>query len=148
MLKLQYFGHLMRRTDSLEKTLMLGKIEGRRRGDDRGWDGWMASPNRWTWVWVNSGGLWWTGKPGMMQPWGSQRAGRNWTTKRNWTELNNLYHVSISKWILYQLGHQGSPRILKCIAYPFSSGSSWPRNWTGVSCIAGRHFTIWATREA
>ena len=51
-LKLQYFGHLMWRTDSLEKTLMLGKTEGRRRrvgeGDDRGWHGWMASPSRWT----------------------------------------------------------------------------------------------------
>ena len=45
-LKLQYFGHLMWRTDSFEKTLMLGKIEGRRRGDDRGWDGWMASPTQ------------------------------------------------------------------------------------------------------
>ena len=54
-LKLQYFGLLMQRTDSLEKTLMLGKIEGRRRRDDRGWDGWMASPTQWTWVWVNSG---------------------------------------------------------------------------------------------
>ena len=53
--KLQYFGHLMRRTDSLEKTLMLGKIEGRGEGDDRGWDGWMASPTWWTWVWVDSG---------------------------------------------------------------------------------------------
>ena len=47
-LKLQYSGHLMRRTDSLEKTLMLGKMEGRRRGDDRGRDGWMASPTQWT----------------------------------------------------------------------------------------------------
>ena len=46
-LKLQYFGHLMRRPDSLEKTLMLGKIEGGRR-DDRGQDGWMASPTQWT----------------------------------------------------------------------------------------------------
>ena len=45
-LKLQYFGHLMQRTDSLEKTLMLGKIEGRRKRDDRGWDGWMASPTQ------------------------------------------------------------------------------------------------------
>ena len=53
-LKLQYFGHLMWRADSFEKTLMLGKIEGRRRRDDRGWDGWMASPTRWTWVWVDS----------------------------------------------------------------------------------------------
>ena len=47
-LKLQYFGHLMRRVDSLEKTLMLGKTESGRRRDDRGWDGWMASPTRWT----------------------------------------------------------------------------------------------------
>ena len=57
-LKLQYFGHLMRRVDSLEKTLMLGGIGGRRRRGDQGWDGWMASPTRWTWVWVHSGGWW------------------------------------------------------------------------------------------
>ena len=49
--------------------------------------------------------------------------------------------------ILYQLSHRGSPRILEQVAYPFSSGSSWPRNRTGVSCIAGRFFTNWATRE-
>ena len=58
-LKLQYFGHLMWRTDSLEKTLMLGKIEGGRRRDNRGWDGWMASLTQWTWVWVSSGSWWW-----------------------------------------------------------------------------------------
>ena len=57
-LKLQYFGHLMWRADSLEKTLMLGKIEGRRRGD-RGWDGWMASSTQWTWVRVDSWNWWW-----------------------------------------------------------------------------------------
>ena len=50
--------------------------------------------------------------------------------------------------ILNQLSHQGSPRILVWVAYPFSSGSSWPRNWTGVSCIAGGFFTSWITREA
>ena len=48
-------GHLMRRHDSLEKTLMLGKIEGRRKGDGRGWGGWMAAPSQWTWVWASSG---------------------------------------------------------------------------------------------
>ena len=53
MLKLKL--HLIRRTDSFEKTLMLGKIEGRRKGDDRGWDCWMASLTQWTWVWANSG---------------------------------------------------------------------------------------------
>ena len=54
-LKLQSFGHLMRRADSLEKTLILGKIEGRRRMGDRGWDGLMASLTQWTWVWANLG---------------------------------------------------------------------------------------------
>ena len=49
--------------------------------------------------------------------------------------------------ILYQLSHKGSPRILEWVAYPFSSGSSWPRNRTGVSCIAGGFFTNWAIRE-
>ena len=50
--------------------------------------------------------------------------------------------------ILFQLSHQGSPRILEWVAIPFSSGSSWLRNWTRVSCIAGGFFTSWATREA
>ena len=63
-LKLQYFGHLWWRTDSFEKTLLLGKIEGGGEGDDRGWDGWMASPTQWAWVWVNCRSWWWTGRPG------------------------------------------------------------------------------------
>ena len=52
------------------------------------------------------------------------------------------------KQILYQLSHKGSPRILKWVAYLFSSRSSWPRNWARVSCIAGGFFTNWAVREA
>ena len=82
-LKLQYFGHLMQRTDSLEKTLMLRKIEGGE-GDDWGWGGWMASPTRWTWVWVNSGIWWWTGKTGLLQSKGSQRVRHDWVTEINW----------------------------------------------------------------
>ena len=81
-LKLQYFGHLMRKAESLEKTLMLGKIEGRRRG---WWDGWMASLTRWTWVWVNSGSWWWTGRAGVLPFMGSQRVGRDWASELNWT---------------------------------------------------------------
>ena len=54
-LKLQYFGHLMQRADSLENTLRLGKIEAGGEGDERGWASWMASPTQWTWVWANSG---------------------------------------------------------------------------------------------
>ena len=52
------------------------------------------------------------------------------------------------RWTLYCLSHQGNPRILGLVAYPFSRGSSGPRNWTRVSCIAGEFFTSWATREA
>jgi len=89
-LKLQYFGHLMRRVDSLEKTLMLGGIGDRRRRGDRGWDGWMASPTWWTWVWVNSGSWWWTGRPGVLQFMGSQWFGHNWATELNWTELKGF----------------------------------------------------------
>ena len=81
-LKLQYFGHLMQRTDSLEKTPMLGKIAGRRRGNDRGRDGWMALPTQWTWVWVSSRNWWWTRKPGVLQSMGSQRVGHNWVTEQ------------------------------------------------------------------
>ena len=81
-LKLQYFGHLMQNTDSLGKTLMLGKIEGRRRRINRGWDGWIASLTRWTWIWVSSGSWWWTGKPGLLQSMGSQRVWHNWATEQ------------------------------------------------------------------
>ena len=81
-----------RRVDSLEKTLMLGGIGGRRRGDDRGWDGWMASLTRWTWVWVNSGSWWWTGRPGVLRFMGLQRVGHDWVAELNWAEfLPNLY---------------------------------------------------------
>ena len=83
-LKLQYFGHLMWRTNSLEKTLMLRKIEGRRRRGDKGWDSWMASPTRWTWVWASSRSWWWTGKPGvLLLSVGSKRVGHNWETELN-----------------------------------------------------------------
>ena len=53
-------------------------------GDDREWDGWMASRTRWTWVWVNSGSWWWTGRPGMLRFMGSQRVGHDWATELNW----------------------------------------------------------------
>ena len=75
----------MQRADSFEKTLMLEKIGVGGEGDDRGWDGWMASLTRWTWVWVNSGSWWWTGRPGMLWFMGSQRVGHNWVTELNWT---------------------------------------------------------------
>ena len=54
-------------------------------GDNRGWDGWMALPSQWTWVWASSGSWWWTGKPGLLQSMGSQRVRHDWATKLNWT---------------------------------------------------------------
>ena len=90
ILKLQYFGHLMRRTDSLEKTLMMEKIEGRGRGDDRGGDGWMASLTQRTWVWVSSGSLWWTGRPDVLQSTGLWRVGHDWATEL----IDNVAFVS------------------------------------------------------
>ena len=74
------------------KSWLIGKDSDARRvwvggeGDDRGWDGWMASLTRWTWVWVNSRSWWWTGRPGVLRFMGSQRVGHNWETELNWTE--------------------------------------------------------------
>ena len=88
-LKLHSFGHLMWRTDSLEKTHMLGKTDSTGEGHDRGWDGWMASPTQWTWVWLNLRSWWWTGRPGMLQSMGSQRVRHDWAT-----ELSDLPIIS------------------------------------------------------
>ena len=59
------------------------RLKGGGEGDVRGWDGWMASPTQWTWVWINSRSLWWTRKPGMLQTMGLQRVGHNWATEPN-----------------------------------------------------------------
>ena len=92
-LRLQYFGYLMRRVNSLEKTLMLGGIGAGGEGDARGWDGWMASRTWWTWVWVNSGSWWWTGSPGVLRFMGLQRVRQDWVTEVNWKPLakKNLF---------------------------------------------------------
>ena len=99
-LKLQYFGHLMRRTDSLEKTLMLGGVGGRRRGWQRmRWlDGITDSMD---WVWASSGSWWSTGKPSMLQSMGSQRAGRDWATELNWTEYIIYFSYCIFQFFFF-----------------------------------------------
>ena len=62
-------------------------------GDDRGWDGCMASLTQWTWVWVDSRSWWWTGRPGVVQLMGSQRVGHDWATELNWTYILILYFI-------------------------------------------------------
>ena len=83
-LKLQYFGHLMRRADSLERPWCWERLKAGREGDDRGWDGWMASLTRCTWVWISSGSWWWTGRPVVLRSMGLQRVGHDWITEQNW----------------------------------------------------------------
>ena len=85
VLNLQYFGHLMQRTDSLEKPWCWERLKAGGEGDDRGWDCQIASPTWWTWVWASSESWWWTGKPGMLQSMGSQSQAQ----LSNWTELNS-----------------------------------------------------------
>ena len=63
-----------------------GRLKAGGEGDNRGWDGWMASLTQWTWVWVNSGSWWWTGKPGVLQSTGSQGVRQDWGTQLNWTD--------------------------------------------------------------
>ena len=85
-LKLQYFGHLIRRVDSWKRPWCWEGLGAGGEGDDRGWDGWMASLTRWAWVWVNYGSLWWIGRPGLLLFMGLQRVGHDWATELNWTE--------------------------------------------------------------
>ena len=63
-------------------------------GDDRGWNGWMASLTQWTWVWVDSGSWWWTGRPSMLPFMESQRVGHDWVTELNWTEWSRAKWAS------------------------------------------------------
>ena len=96
-------------------------------GDDRGWDGWMASLTQWTWVWVNSGSWWWTGRPGVLQSMGSQRVGHDWAT-----ELNCLFHCVYVPQLPYPFVCQWTAGLLP-----------WPsycKQWTlGYTCL----FQFW-----
>ena len=122
-LKLQYFGHLMQRADSFEKTLMLRKIEGGREGDDRGRDGWMASPTQWTWVWVKSRSWWWTGRPGVLQSLGSQRIGHDWSTNLNWTDWTSS--LALTEFWCLRLQTEGDPRGSKVSPLDLFSACFW-----------------------
>ena len=119
-LKLQYFGHLMQRVDLLKSLWWWEGLGAGGEGDDRGWDGWMASPPRWMWVWVNSGSWWWTGRPGMLWFTGSQRVGHDWATELNWSIP---YHVS-------QMPKRSA---ITCLLYNISINNYMAKHYFGES---------------
>ena len=82
--KVRYFGHVMWRTDYLERPWCWERLKAGGEGNNRGWDGWMVSPTQWTWVWVNSGSWWWTGRPGVLRFMGVAKSGTQ-LTQLNWT---------------------------------------------------------------
>ena len=131
-LKLQYFGHLIQRADSFEKTLMLRKIEGGE-GDDRWWDGWMASLTQWTWVWVNSRSWWWTGRPGVLQSMGSQRIRHKWVT---FTSFHFMESVMPYKYLILCHPLHLLPSIFPRVRVLSNESAlciRWPKYWS-FSC--------------
>ena len=115
-------------------------------GDDRGWDGWMASSTQWTWVWVSSGSWWWTGKTGMLQSMGSQRVGHDWATELNRTcSTCNPMDCSPPGSSVHGISQA---RIQEWVAISFSRGSFQPRNWTHISSTGRWVLYHWTTREA
>ena len=103
-LKLQYFGHLMRRTDSLERPWCWERPKAGGEGVNRRWDSWTASLTRWTWVCASFLSWWWTRKPGVLRFMGSQRVRHNWVTELNWTTYkywggrHKIFPQSSKKW--------------------------------------------------
>ena len=104
MLKPQYFGHLMRKADSLKGPWCWERLRAGGEGDGRGWDGWMASRTQWTWVWVNSRSWWWTWRPGVLQSMELQRLRHDWVTELNWTEPLLIWLLQSGK-LLRELRH-------------------------------------------
>ena len=87
-LKLQYFSLLMQRVDSLENLWCWDGLGAGGEGDNRGWNSWMALLTQWTWIWVNSGSWWWTGRPSVLRFMGLQRVGHDWVTELNWSHID------------------------------------------------------------
>ena len=83
-LKLQYFSTWCEELTHLKRPWCWERLKAGGEGDDRGWDGWMAKPTQWTWVWVNSRSRWWTGSPHVLQSMGSERVRHDWATELNW----------------------------------------------------------------
>ena len=116
MLKLilQYFGPWCEELIHLKRPWCWERLRAGGKGDDRGCDGWKASPTQWTWVWVNSGTWWWTGRPGMLQSMGSQRVWSDWVTELYWTHKFMCNFTWGKRHFAFNKDHQKVQCIPKC----------------------------------
>ena len=129
-----------------EKTLMLGKTEGKRQRGSRRWDGSIASPTQWTWVWANSGRYWRTEKPGMLQSMESQRVGHNLATKQqqhkgHWLEEWHEGNVGII-WEIEQ-GHEGLGELWKQVLNRIRCSGVWDSKRQETSMFSVKGQTWW-----
>ena len=129
-LKLQYFAHLMWKLTHLKRPWCWERLKAGGEGDSRGWDGWMASPTQWTWVWVSFRSWWWTGKPSVLQFMRLQRVGYDWVTELNWTSHEKM--AELVSWeksgiilvrrklkrINHPLGRKKDPNLVQCELIP------------------------------
>ena len=129
MLKCQYLATWCEDLTHWKRPWCWERLRAGGEGDDRGWDGWMASPTKWTWVWVDSGSWWWTGGLACWGSWG-HRIGHDWATELNWTELNVKRVAALS-----------NSHLRYCLVFNFTNTSEII--WSCVSCILlGHHLGI------
>ena len=102
-------------------------------GDDRGWDGWMASLTQWTWVWVNSRSWWWVGRPGVLLFMGLQRVGHDWATELNWTEFFNRLPWCLSS-------KESACQYRRLRFNPWVGKIPWRRKWQPTLVLLPREF--------
>ena len=130
-LKLQYFGYLMEELTHWKSLWCWEGLGAGGEGDNRGWDGWMASLTGWTWVWVNSRSWWWTGRPGVLWFMGSQRVGHDWVTDLIWSDLMSSIYNKV--------------HIVKAMVFPvvMYGGESWTIKKAERQRIDASQFWYW-----
>ena len=132
-------GHLKQRTNSLEKTLMLGRLRAGGEAGDRGWNVWIASPTQWTGIWANSRRHWKTGKPGVLQSMGSQKVGHNLATEKQQQQQNNSTkrskHCSATSCGEESTRSMGGTWSSTWTYYPEAGWKSWAWKYASISLI-------------
>ena len=128
MLTLQYFGYLKEELTHWKRSWCWERLKAGGEGDDRGWDGWMASPTQWMWVCASSRSWWRVGKPGMLESTGSQRVGHDWATEQQ--------QWMVCSWPGSSVHGILQARILEWVAMPSCRASSRPRDRIHVSYIS------------